>query len=141
MERYYYKGVMFMKDISSVKKEMLDFKRWAVIGFTDDKSKYGYKIFNKLKQKGYTVYGVNPKYDEIDNIKVYNSIKDVPEKVDCISMVVNPKLSSKALDDIAQLGIKYVWFQPGTFDEDVLNKAKTLGLDIVYHECVYVDLG
>ena len=130
-----------MKDIDVVKKEMLSLKKWAVIGFTDDKNKYGYKIFNKLRDKGYTTYGVNPKYDEIDGIKVYNSIKDVPEKVDCISMVVNTKLSLKALDDIAELGIKYVWFQPGTFDENVIDKAKKLGLDIVYYECVYVDLG
>jgi len=130
-----------MKDVDVVKKEMLDLKKWAVIGVTDDNSKYGYKIFNKLNEKGYTVYGVNPKYDEINGAKIYDSVKDVPEKVDCISMVVNPKLSSKALDDIAELGIKYVWFQPGTFDEDVLDKAESLGLDIVYYDCVYVDLG
>lgn len=130
-----------MKDIEVIKKEMLDLKKWAVIGLTDDKSKYGYKIFNKLRDKGYTTYGINPKYDEIDGIKVYNAIKDIPEKVDCVSMVVNPKLSSKALDDIAELGIKYVWFQPGTFDENVIDKAKKLELNIVYYECVYVDLG
>ena len=127
-----------MKDI---KNEMLNLKKWAVIGFTDDKNRYGYKIFKKLKDKGYIVYGVNPKFDEIDGIKVYNSIKDVPEKVDCISMVVNPKIASKALDEIAELGIKYVWFQPGTFDDDVINKAKNLNLEIIYYECVYVDLG
>jgi predicted CoA-binding protein len=141
MERYYYKGVMFMKDIDVVKKEMLNLKKWAVIGATDDKSKYGYKILNKLRKKGYEVYGVSPKYDEIDGVKVYHSIKYVPEKVDCISMVVNPKIALDVLDDIAELGIKYVWFQPGTFDEDVLDKAKNLGLYIVYYECVYVDLG
>ncbi|CAH2212584.1 CoA-binding protein [Tepidibacter aestuarii] len=127
--------------IEKLKKEMIQMKKWAVVGVTEDKSKYGYKIFKKLNDKGYITHGVNPKYSEIEGYKIYTSIKDVPEKVDCVSVVVNPKISSKLLDDVSELGIKNVWFQPGSFDEETINKAKELGLNIVYYDCLYVELG
>ncbi len=130
-----------MKDVDIVKKEMLQKKKWAVIGVTPDETRYGYKIFKKLKEKGYVAYGVNPKYTEIDGEKIYASIKDLPEKVECVNIIVNPKVALNALKEIVKEEIKYVWFQPGAFDEEVLDKAEENNLDIVYYDCAYVELG
>lgn len=127
--------------IEKLKEEMIKMKKWAVVGVTDDRSKYGYKIFKKLNDQGYIVHGVNPKYSEIEGYKIYNSIKDIPEKIECVSVIVNPKISNKLLDDISELGIKNVWFQPGSFDQGTIDKAKKIGLNIVYYDCLYVELG
>jgi predicted CoA-binding protein len=48
------------------KDEMLQLRNWAIIGVTPKKDRYGYKIWRQMKEKGYTVYGVNPNYEEID---------------------------------------------------------------------------
>ncbi|MEJ8553850.1 CoA-binding protein [Tepidibacter sp. Z1-5] len=128
-------------DVEKLKEEMIKMKKWAVVGATDNRSKYGYKIFKKLNDKGYIVHGVNPKYSEIEGYEIYNSIKDIPEKVECVSVIVNPKISNELLDDISDLGIKNVWFQPGSFDQDTIDKAKKLGINIVYYDCLYVELG
>ncbi len=130
-----------MDAIEVVKKEMLDRKVWAVIGATPDPEKFGYKIYKKLKDHGYTVYGVNPKYESIDGDQLYPSLKELPEKPECINMVVNPKLSKAALEEIGAIGIEYVWFQPGTFDEDVIDTAEEKGMKIVFYDCVLVALG
>lgn len=130
-----------MNKIQQVKEVMLNKKVWAVIGATPDPEKFGYKIYKKLKNHGYTVYGINPKYESLDGDKLYGSLKDLPEKPECIDMVVNPKLSKIALDEIKDLGIQYVWFQPGTFDEDVIKTAEEKELNIVYNDCVLVALG
>jgi len=125
------------------KKEMLDKKVWAVIGATPDNSKFGYKIYKRLKNAGYAVYGVNPKYTDLDGDKIYTSISDLPEKPECIDMVVSPRVSEEFLDEIKENGIEYVWFQPGTFDNAVIEKAESLGLKIVYknYACVLIELG
>ncbi|SHK37374.1 CoA-binding protein [Tepidibacter formicigenes] len=130
-----------MDKIDAVKKKMLEKKKWVVVGVTEDKTRYGYKIFKKLKETGYTVYGINPKYSEIDGDKIYSSIKEIPEKVECVNMLVNPKISLKILEDIVDEGIKYVWFQPGSFNEETIDKAEELGLNIVFYDCLYVELG
>lgn len=122
------------------KKEMIEKKIWAVIGVTDDESKFGYKIWKRLKQKGYTVYGINPKYTEINGEKIYKNLFELPEKPEVVNIVVNPKISNIQLDSIKKLDIKYVWFQPGTIDEIVLEKAEKLEFKFIYFECIYAEL-
>lgn len=129
-----------MKSVDEVKVEMLKKKKWVVVGVTKDQDKFGYKIFKRLKDKGFLVYGVNPKYDEIDGEKIYKSILEIDDDIDCVSMVVSPKISLKVIDEIVKSKINYVWFQPGAFDEEVLDKSKQNKLEIVYFDCVYVDL-
>jgi len=130
-----------MDNTDQVKKEMLDKKVWAVIGVTPNKEKFGYKIYKKLKKHGYTVYGINPKYEEIEGDKVYTKLKNLPKKPDCINMVVPPTISKNMLEEIKNLEIPYVWFQPGTFDEETIDIAESYNLKIVYYDCVLVDLG
>lgn len=128
-------------NIEENKKEMLSKKVWAVIGATPDSHKFGYKIYQKLKNHGYQVYGINPKYDTLEGQPLYNSLTALPVKPDCIDMVVNPTLSMAALDEIKEAGVEYVWFQPGTFNDEVIQKAEALGLKLVYNDCVLVALG
>lgn len=122
------------------KKEMLDKKNWAIVGVTENKERFGYKIWKLLRDRGYNVYGVNPKYSEIEGVKIYKTLADLPEKVEVVNVIVNPKISLLLLDEIEKQGIKYAWFQPGSLDEDVLDKAESTDLKFVYHECVYAEL-
>jgi len=129
-----------MENIKILRDEMVKMKKWALIGASPNESKFGYKILMQLKEKGYTVYGINPKYDEINGVKIYHSLKELPEKVDAVNVIVNPTLSLKALDDIVECKIENVWFQPGSYDPKVLNKGKKNELNMVFHECLYVEL-
>lgn len=121
-------------------QEMISLKNWVVIGATDDKSKFGYKILKKLKDKGYNVCGINPKYKEIEGIKIYSNINEIKENIDVANIIVNPNIAITMLDDIKNKGIKNVWFQPGSFNDEVLEKAKSLGINIEASHCAFVEL-
>src|SRR2546423_1631153 len=58
----------------------------ALIGATDDKRKAGYALFRKIversQREGTKVYPVNPRIEEIDGIKSYPSLTDVPDDID-----------------------------------------------------------
>lgn len=121
--------------------QLLDtYKKWAVIGVSTNKEKYGYKIYKKFKENDYEVYGVNPNYEEVDGDKIYNSLNELPEKVDVVNFVVNPKIGYDFLKQCIQLGIKYIWLQPGTVSEDILSFAAENGIEVV-QACVLVCLG
>lgn len=122
------------------KADMLEQKKWAIVGVSENKERFGYKIWKLLIERGYTVYGINPKYDKIEGIKIYKSLKELPEKIDVVNVIVNPKISLVLLDEIKNQGIDYAWFQPGSLDEEVLDKAESSDLKFVYHECVYAEL-
>lgn len=127
-------------DMKRYKKEMLEKKTWAVAGVTGRKERYGYKIWKILKEYGYTAYGVNPNYDDLEDEKIYHSLVDIPEKVEVLDMVVGPNIAMKTLDDAKEAGIEYIWFQPGSFNDEVLKKAKELDFKILYNDCVYATL-
>ena len=104
--------------------EMLKEKNWAVIGASIDKSKFSYKIPKILKEKGYKVYLINPKYYEIegrtklngvivDFYKVYkgSSDYDTKEMSILIDGVVSDckELKIPTLDDIKISQLKSNW--------------------------------
>lgn len=129
-----------MADMAKIKEEMLDKKLWVVAGVTAKQDRFGYKIWKTLKDFGYETYGVNPNYDEIEGETIYHSVKDLPKKVDVLDMVVPPKIAIKTLEEAKEAEIEYIWFQPGSYNDEVLEKARELGLKILYDDCVYATL-
>ncbi|MBN4070026.1 MAG: CoA-binding protein [Alkaliphilus sp.] len=130
-----------MSDLKLLKEEMLESKIWAVIGASENTSRFGYKIYKKLKQHGYEVYPVNPNYKEIDGDIAYSNLSDLPKKPDCVNIVVNPKLALNVLDEIKSLDIKHVWFQPRTFNKDVVEKTEEYKISALFNKCVLRELG
>lgn len=125
--------------MSNTMEEMLGKKVWAVAGVTAKKDRYGYKIWKKLKEHGYKAYGINPNYEEIEGEKIYSSLNDLPESIDVLDMVVSPKIGMKTLEEAKEVGIKYIWFQPGSHNDEILNRAKELGFTTI-ENCVYAVL-
>lgn len=120
--------------------KMLDEKVWAVVGATDNKEKFGYKIFKFLQNHGCKVYPVNPGVTEIDGDKCYANLKNLPEKPGAVNVVVPPKIGQQIMHDCAEIGIKKVWLQPGADGEFVIATAKKLGLAVIHHACIMVEL-
>lgn len=87
-------------------KELLTiYKNFAVIGVTPDKSKYGYKIYKRLKEKGYHTFGVSPKYQEIDGNKMYENLDVIPSPIDVVVFVINPKYAKEYIGQMRTIGI------------------------------------
>jgi uncharacterized protein len=114
------------------------YRKWVVVGASEDRSKYGNKIYRDLREAGYTVYAVNPKLDTVEGDPCYASVKDLPEKPDVVDMVVPPPVASKVIDDCLAAGIKRVWFQPGSESEEAIGKAKAGGMEVVHDACIMI---
>ena len=128
-----------MTDAKDLKEQMLKMKSWVVVGVTENKDKYGYKIWNTLKQQDYKTFGVNPNYDEIEGEKIYHNLKELPKKVDVVDMVVAPRHGMNTLDEAKELGVEYIFFQPGSHDAEIIQKADELELKHV-RNCIYAIL-
>lgn len=120
--------------------KMLQLKTWAVVGATDNKEKFGYKIFKVMLEAGLEVYPINTGVTEILGKKCYPTLKDLPVKPDAVDFVVPPRVGEQILRECAELGIDNVWLQPGADTQPVINLAKELGLTVVDHACIMVEL-
>ncbi len=112
----------------------------AIVGASTDRSKYGNKAVRAFKQGGWTVYPVNPSADEVEGMRSYASIADVPEPVYRVSMYVPPKVGRLMLADIAKKSPQEFFLNPGTEDEELLKEARALGLDPI-QACSIVNIG
>jgi predicted CoA-binding protein len=123
----------------SLIEKTMKMKNWAVVGATTKKNRFGYKIVKKLKENGYNVFPVNPKVEEVDGLKCYNDLSSIDAQIDVVDMVVNPKHGIKVMEEINQLGIKYVWLQPGTRSEEIRKFATEKGIELI-KDCIYARL-
>lgn len=120
------------------KDRMLEKKVWAVIGANQNPEKFGSKIYKRLKERGYEVYPVNPVLETIDGDMCYKNLSSIPKKPEVINMVVAPAKGKPYIEEAAKLSIKYVWFQPGTFDKEIGMLVKELGMEAL-QACVLVE--
>jgi len=73
---------------------------YAVVGATNNKEKYGYKVFKDLLDARYKVIPINPSEKVILGEKVYPILSNVKKKIDIVIFVTQPKVTEKILEDV-----------------------------------------
>lgn len=110
----------------------------AVVGFSSDPSRASYQIGHFLRHAGYTVYPVNPTITDIDGMKVYPSLKDVPEPIDIVDVFRRPEYLVGVVEDAIAVKAKTVWAQLGISDEAAARLAHSAGITLVMNNCIMV---
>jgi len=83
-------------------------KSVAVVGASTDPFQCGYMLLNAIKQSGFEgpIYPINPKADEILDLKCYHNVKDIGKPVDMALVVVPARFVPGVFQDLADIGTK-----------------------------------
>ena len=112
----------------------------ALIGASNDRSKYGNKIYRDLRNKGYNVTPINPKEEKIEGDRAYSSIEEMKELPDIANFVVPSQVAIKIAQNITNLGIKHLWVQPGSESKELEDWLKnTDGIEYLINACIMVE--
>src|SRR6478736_5324204 len=112
----------------------------AVIGASNARDKFGNKAVRAFLRQGWTVYPVNPNETEVEGLKAYPSITDIPGPVDRASLYLPPHVGIGVLDAIKQKGVKELYVNPGAESDELMAKAEALGLNTIW-ACSIVEIG
>jgi predicted CoA-binding protein len=112
--------------------------RIAVVGASNDPSKYGNIIVKNLLRRGYEVIPVNLRETTIAGLRVYRSLVDVPKPVDIVDVVTPPDDTRIILGDAASAGCGLVWLQDGSFDDAILANVADAPFKTVHDACIMV---
>jgi hypothetical protein len=114
--------------------------RIALVGASNDSSKFGNRIYLDLRKKGYHVFPINPKESKIEGDKAYASIDMMDSLPDIVNFVVPPQIAIKVAQKAIDLGITHLWFQPGS-ESDELEELLIKNHDIKYliNSCIMVE--
>lgn len=103
----------------------------AVIGASSDRTKFGNKAVRAFANQGYAVVPIHPREEQIEGLKAYKSVLDVPGAVDMATLYVAPAVGMRVIEEVAQKGIKEVWLNPGADSPELADRARELGLRAV----------
>ena len=112
----------------------------AVIGASNDRRKFGNRAVRAYREQGYAVIPINPHETEVEGLKAYASILDVPGTVDMASLYVHPEIGEQIIADVAAKGVSEVWLNPGAESDELIVRAKSLGLKPIV-ACSIVAIG
>jgi uncharacterized protein len=112
----------------------------AVIGASSAKEKFGNKAVRAYLRQGWTVYPVNPNEQEIEGLKTFPTITDIPGSVDRASLYLPARVGIGVLEGIKAKGVRELYVNPGAESEELMEKAQSLGLDPIW-ACSIVDIG
>lgn len=115
-------------------------KTVAIIGASTQREKWGNKAVRAFARQGYTVFPVNPGESEVEGLKCFASIRDVPVRPDQISVYLAPPRLLKVLPDIAARGCHELFLNPGTESAEVLAECARLGLNAI-QACSIIAVG
>ena len=110
----------------------------AVVGATDDPSKYGGVVYRRMKALGYRVYAVNPNRTSVDGDPAYPDLTSLPESPTLVNFVVPPHVGADVANEAMRLGHTNLWFQPGAESDRLTDRLRDDGASVLTDACVMV---
>ena len=115
-------------------------KTVAVVGASSDRRKFGNKALRAFRDEGYTVIPINPNEPEVEGLKTYASVLDVPQPIDMATVYVQPDVAARLLDEFAEKQIGEIWVNPGTETDDLMAETRRRKMNAIY-ACSIVGIG
>ncbi|TPX56874.1 hypothetical protein PhCBS80983_g04229 [Powellomyces hirtus] len=106
--------------------------KFAVVGASQDPSKFGYKVLKWYLNHDLPVVPINPNGRAIDNIPTLLSLSALPcASSYAISVITPPSVTRGVIAQAEELGIRHVWLQPGAEDAEALATATASGMNVI----------
>lgn len=130
-----------MDDIANLRRILKDNRTIAIVGLSANWWRPSFFVAKYLQDHGYRVIPVNPAYDEVLGEKCYQSLRDVPEKIDMVDCFRKSAEIPALAEDAIAIGAKCLWMQLGVTHDAAAATARAAGLDVVVDRCVKIEHG
>ena len=111
-------------------------KTIAVVGASTKMTRPSYEVARYLKEQGYTILPVHPKYGEVLGERCYASLRDVPEIINVVDIFRRPEEVEAHVREAIEVGAGAVWFQEGVVNLQAAELAVSHGLEVVMDRCM-----
>jgi predicted CoA-binding protein len=106
-------------------------KSIAIVGASNQRTKFGNKAVRAFQRLGWEVFPVNPHESVIEGLPAFRSVEDLPVRPELVSIYVPPAVLLRLLPQIAARGCDELWLNPGAESDEVVAEAERLGLNVI----------
>jgi hypothetical protein len=104
-----------MSKFDDMANEFLSQERIAVAGVSRSEDNTANFIYRTLRDKGYSVYAVNPNAEEVEGDPCFPDVGAIPGSVDGVIIITKPEISEKIVQDCVKAEVPRVWMHNNTF--------------------------
>jgi len=115
-------------------------KTVAVVGASNDRRKFGNKALRAFKAQGHTVVPINPHEPEVEGLRAYASVLDVPGTIDMATVYVQPDVAMRLLPEFEKKQIPEIWINPGAESDELMEEASRRHLNAIF-ACSIIGVG
>ncbi len=128
-----------MPTIKEAATEFLESKRVAVTGVSREPKGHGSNVvYQRLRERGYEVFAVNPNADEVEGDRCYHDLGSIPGGVEAVVIGTRPEAADETMRECVELGIGHVWMHRGPGAGSVSRTAADYGRE---HGVAVIDGG
>lgn len=103
----------------------------AVIGASSDSGRYSHQAMVMLKEYGHNAIPVHPREVEVLGKKVIHNLGELKgQKIDTVTVYVNPAISDKYQEDLIALKPTRVIFNPGAENPKLSETLSDHGIEV-----------
>jgi predicted CoA-binding protein len=99
-----------MTALEEATQDFLAQRRIAVAGVSRDPKQAANLVYRRFRERGYTVFAVNPNADELEGDRCYHDLRSIPGAVDAVVVATAPAAAEDVVRQCDELGIERVWF-------------------------------
>ena len=114
-------------------------KRIAVVGLSSNPLRASYFVGFYLKRHGYHVIPVNPRETEILGEKSYQTLADVPGRIDIVNVFRAPDAVPGIAEEAVKIHAGTLWCQFTVINAEGARIAAAGGLSVVMDRCIKVE--
>lgn len=114
-------------------------KTIAVVGLSDNPTRYSYQVAEYLVAHGFTVIPVNPNLSQVFGRKSYPNVSDIPGDipVDIVDIFRRPEAVPEVIANVIASGRKpTIWMQEGVVSPEGKRLAQEHGMDVLMDVCL-----
>lgn len=117
-------------------KQFLEAPSIAMVGVSRNPKKFGGAIFKELKSKGFDLYPVNPKADEIQGVKSYKNVTELPENVNHLFIVTSKTETTSVVKEAVERGFKMIWIQQKSDTPEAVEIIRKASIPLIHKKCI-----
>jgi predicted CoA-binding protein len=129
-----------MQSIKAAADEFLGHRRVAVTGVSRSPASHGSNVvYQRLKERGYEVFAVNPNADEVEGDPSYPNLAAIPGGVEAVVIATRPDRALDTVKECETLGIDQVWMHRsvgvGSVSKEATDYGRQHGLTVIDGGC------
>ena len=128
-----------MAEIRTLRRIFQEHRTFAVVGLSADWFRPSYFAAKYMREQGFRVIPVNPRYAEVLGERCYPNLLSIPEPVDVVDVFRRPAECVAIARDAIAINARVLWLQLGIVSDEAEAIARTAGLTVISDRCVKIE--